>query len=161
MRLQMGRVDHQRIGASALIGQFKKHPGEDTLLTPALPPAVERLVRPALRRRIPPAQAVAIDEDYAAQHSFVVHTRLAVRLRKNGLQLGHLCIAQPVKIAHVTAPFSEPRITRRSRNQCIRTLVCPSALNLPGAIAAGSKWLAVLPLPEDVRTSDRFGPRLC
>lgn len=108
MRLQMGRVDHQRIGAAALIGQFEKHPGKDTLLAPALPPAIKGLVRSVLRRRIAPAQAVAIDEDYAAQHSLVVHTGLAVGLRKKGLQLGHLRIAQPVKIAHVTAPFSEP-----------------------------------------------------
>ena len=64
----MGRVDHQRIGAAALIGQFEKHPGEDTLLAPALPPAIKGLVRSVLRRRIAPAQAVAIDEDYAAQH---------------------------------------------------------------------------------------------
>lgn len=108
MPLQIGRVDHKRIGASALVGQFKNHLGEDTLLASARPPAVERLVSALIRRRIAPAQAVAIDENYAAQRPLVIHTRLAVGLRRNGLQLCHLRIAQPVKIAHVTAPFPEP-----------------------------------------------------
>jgi hypothetical protein len=31
-----------------------------------------------------------------------------VGLRKEGLQLCHLRIAQPIKVAHVIAPFSEP-----------------------------------------------------
>jgi hypothetical protein len=29
-------------------------------------------------------------------------------LREKGFQLGHLRVAQPVKVAHVIAPFSEP-----------------------------------------------------
>ena len=112
MRLQMGRVDHQRIGAAALIGQFEKHPGKDTLLAPALPPAIKGLVRSVRRRRIAPAQAVAIDEDYAAQHSLVVHTGLAVGLRKIRLQTRNLRIGQPERIRHVTARFAN----RESRN---------------------------------------------
>ena len=108
MRLEVGCVNHQRVGAAALIGQFEKHSGEDTLVAPAFPTAVERFVWTVLCRRIAPAQAVAIDEYYTAQHHLVVHTGLAVRLREKGLQLGHLRVAQPVKIAHVTAPFSEP-----------------------------------------------------
>lgn len=108
MRLQMRRIDHQRVSPAALIGQFEKHPAEDTLLAPSLPTAVERLVRPILRGRISPTQAIAIDEDYTAQNSLVVHTGLAMGLREKGFQLGHLRIAKPVKVAHVTAPFSEP-----------------------------------------------------
>lgn len=54
------------------------------------------------------AQAIAIDEDDAAQNAPVVNPWLAMRLREKGLQLGHLIVAQPVKIAHVTAPFWEP-----------------------------------------------------
>ena len=61
----MRRIDHQRISPSALIGQFQKHPSEDPLLAPSLPPAVKRLVWPILRRRIAPTQAIAIDEYYA------------------------------------------------------------------------------------------------
>lgn len=108
MRLQMRRVDHQRIGPAALIGQFEKHPGEDTLLAPTLPATVEGLVRTIFCRRIPPPQTIAIDEDNPGQHARVIDTWLAVGLRKERLQLGHLHIAQPVKITHVTAPFSKP-----------------------------------------------------
>ena len=32
----------------------------------------------------------------------------AVRLREERGELGHLLVSQPVKVAHVTAPFSEP-----------------------------------------------------
>ena len=52
MRLQMGRIDHQRVSSAALIRQFQKHPGEDTFLAPPLPSAIKGLVRPILRRRI-------------------------------------------------------------------------------------------------------------
>lgn len=41
---------------------------------------------------------------------------------KKGFQLGHLCVDQPVNIAHDTAPFSEPWIMQRSENQCILPL---------------------------------------
>lgn len=108
MRLQMCRIDHQRVSLAALIGQFEKHPGEDPLLGPSLPTPVERLVWPILHRRISPTQTIAVDEDYAAQNPLVVHTGLAMGLREKRFQFGHLCIAQPVKVAHVTAPFWEP-----------------------------------------------------
>ena len=92
MRLQMGRVDHQRVGTAALIGQFEKHPAKDTLLAPALPSAIKGLVRSVLRRRIAPAQTVATDEDYAAQHPPVVYPGLAVGLWEKGSSLA-ICVA--------------------------------------------------------------------
>lgn len=108
MCLQMGRVDHQRIRAATLIRKREKHLREDAFLAPSLPAAVKGLVRPVFRRRIAPPQTIAIDEDNAAQHLPVVHTGLAVRLREKRFKLGHLRVAQPVEIAHITAPFSEP-----------------------------------------------------
>ena len=105
MRLEMGRVDHQRIRPAALVGQFQQHPGEDALVAPAFPAVVERLRRAIGRGRIAPAQAIAIDEDYPAKHALVVNTRLAVRLREERFQTRHLCVGQPEKIAHVTARF--------------------------------------------------------
>ena len=108
MRLQMGRVDHESVGCAALIGEFQEHPGEDALFAPTLPAAIKRLVRPIFRRRITPPQPIAIDEDYPAQHPLVINPRLAVGLREERLKLGHLIVRQPVKIAHVIAPFSEP-----------------------------------------------------
>ena len=108
VRFEVGRVDHQRVCLAALIGQFEKLSSEDALLAPPLPTFVKRLQRAIGSGRIPPAQTIAIDEDYAAQHALVIHTRHAVGLRKKGLQLGHLRVGQPIKIAHLTAPFSEP-----------------------------------------------------
>ena len=108
MCLQVRCIDHQRISSAALIGQFEKHPREDTLLAPTLPTTVEGLVRPVFCRRVLLPQAIAIDEDNAAQHPPGIDTRLAVGLRKEGLQLCHLRIAQPIKVDHVIAPFSEP-----------------------------------------------------
>lgn len=119
MRLQMRRIDHQRGSPAALIGQFEKHPGEDSLLAPSLPTAVECLVQPILRGRIAPTQAIAIDKDYTAQNPLIVHTGLAMGLREKGFQLGHLRIAQPVKVAHVTTSSSEPWNKQRNGNQRI------------------------------------------
>ena len=70
--------------------------------------AVERLVRPILRGRFAPTQTIAIDEDHTAQNRLVIHTGFAMGLREKGFLHGHLRIDQPVKVAHVTAPFSEP-----------------------------------------------------
>src|SRR5680860_436640 len=107
MPLQVGCVDHERVCFVALIGQFEKHPDEHTFVVPALPTAVEGLVRPVDRRRITPPQAIAIDEYYPAQNALIVNAWLSVGLWEERLQLCHLIIAQPVKIAHVTAPFLE------------------------------------------------------
>lgn len=96
MRLEMGGIDHQRIGRPALIGKFEQHPGEDTLLAPALPTAVKGLVGAVFSRRVSPPQAIAIDEDYPTQNALVVNAWLAVRFREERLQLGHLVVAQPV-----------------------------------------------------------------
>jgi len=83
----MRRIDHQHISPSALIGQFQKHPSEDPLLAPSLPPAVKRLVWPILRRRIAPTQAIAIDEYYATQHPLVVTRGLPWDFGKKGFSL--------------------------------------------------------------------------
>lgn len=108
MCLQMRRIDHQGVSPAALVGQLQKHPGEDAFLAPSLPSAIKGLVRPILHGRIAPTQAIAIDEDYTTQNPLIVHTGLAMGLREKGFQLGHLRVAQPVKVAHVIAPFSEP-----------------------------------------------------
>ena len=51
------------------------------------------------------AQPVAIDEDIPAQNSLVIDPWLAGRLREERGMLVHLLVGQPVKVAHVTAPF--------------------------------------------------------
>jgi hypothetical protein len=62
-RLQIGRVDHDRLAPRGLRRrQTFHHPKENTLVAPPLPAVVQRLVRPIVLRRAPPAQPVAIDE---------------------------------------------------------------------------------------------------
>ncbi len=45
-----------------------------------------------------------------------------MRFRKEWFKTRHLRVGQPEKIANVSAPFSEPRVTQRGGNQCIPTL---------------------------------------
>ena len=100
MRLQVGRIDHEGLLLGALGGQSLHHPREDPHVTPPLPTVVERLRRPILTRGIAPTQAIAIDEDYAAQHAPIIYTRLAMALREERPQPLHLLVGQPVKVAH-------------------------------------------------------------
>lgn len=101
MRLQVGRVDHNGLPVAALGGQSLHHPGEDPHVTPPLPTVVERLRRAILTRGVTPTQAIAIDEDYAAQYASIIHTRLAMALRKERRQPLHLLVGQPEKVAHL------------------------------------------------------------
>ena len=61
---------------------------------------MERLRRAILTRRVGPPQAIAIDEDYAAQNSPIIDPRPAVARGKEGLQPRHLLVGQPEKVAH-------------------------------------------------------------
>jgi hypothetical protein len=100
MRLEVGRVDHHDFLLAAFGGQSLHHPGEDPHVAPPLPPIVERLGRSILPRRVTPSQPVAIDEDYAAQHTPVIDPRLAMALWKERLQPLQLRLGQPEKVAH-------------------------------------------------------------
>lgn len=100
MRLQIGRVDHHRLGDRRLCRQAVHHPGKDALFAPPLPTVVEGLRRAILPGGITPPQAVAIDEDNPAQNAPVVDARLTMALREEGFQTGHLRVRQPEKVAH-------------------------------------------------------------
>ena len=73
MRLEIGRIDHDRLAFSPLGRQAIHHQGEHALVAPPLPAVIERLCRTIFPRRIPPPQAVAIDEDNAAQYATVIN----------------------------------------------------------------------------------------
>ncbi len=94
MRLEVGCIDHQSGSPAAPISQFEQHLSKDAFLAPSLPTAVKGLVRTVIRRSVPPAQAIAIDKDDAAQNTLVINARLTVGLWKERLQLGHLGVAQ-------------------------------------------------------------------
>jgi hypothetical protein len=101
VRLQIGRVDHDRATLSLGAGQPLHHPNEDAGFTPPLSAIVEYLVRPIGSRRIPPAQAVPIDEDDPAQHPTVIHPGPAVALGEEGFQPSHLLVRQPIQVTHI------------------------------------------------------------
>ena len=92
MRLEVGRVNHDRPMLGALGGQSLHNPREDPQVTPLLPTVVERLRWAILARGIAPTQAIAIDEDYATQHAPIIYTRLAMALRKERLPPLHLLV---------------------------------------------------------------------
>lgn len=104
MRLQVCRVDHDRLRIGTLGGQPFHHAQEDTHLTPPLPSVVQRLVRAIVLRRITPARPVAVDENDPAQHPPVIHPWPAVALRKIRPKPRHLLVRQPVQVAHDQSP---------------------------------------------------------
>ena len=89
-------------------GQSDHHPGEDALVAPTFPAVVESLVRAVFLRRIAPAQTIAINKDYPAQHPPVIDAGFAMRLWEEGLKTRHLGVGQPKQIRHVHRSFFEP-----------------------------------------------------
>jgi hypothetical protein len=65
--LEVGCIDHDGLVFGAFGGQAHHDPGEDPVVAPALPAVVEGLGWFVFLRCIAPAQAIAIDEDYAAE----------------------------------------------------------------------------------------------
>ena len=88
MRLQMGRIDHQRIRLAALGRQCGKNAVKDHHTAPADKPVVDRLVRAIVRRGITPAQAVADHKDDAADDAPVIDPGNPMRQWKIRLESG-------------------------------------------------------------------------
>jgi hypothetical protein len=68
---------------------------------------------------ITPAQPVAVDEDYPAQHPPVIDPRLAARLRKERPKPLHLRVRQPKEIALLAPSLWE----LESRRQLLINLI--------------------------------------
>ena len=68
--------------------------------TPPLPTVVEGLRRTILPRWGTETQAIAIDEDNAAQHTPVVDTGLSVALGNERFNTDRLRVRQPEEVAH-------------------------------------------------------------
>lgn len=105
MGFEVRRVDHDRLDIPTLGGQFGEDAGKDTQPAPAHPSVVERLGRAIGRRRIPPSQPIAVDEDNPAQNLPVIHARHPVRQRKMWLEPLHLRLGQPEQIIHMAPPW--------------------------------------------------------
>ena len=71
---------------------------------------------------VPPAPAIAVDEDRSAQDTAIIDARLAVGLRHIARKPRHLRVARSEQISHVTA-FSRRCVTLIGRNQRVPTLV--------------------------------------
>jgi hypothetical protein len=100
MRLQVGRVDRDGLLLGPFEGQSFHHPGEHPPVAPPFPPVVLGLGRAILPWRIAPTQAIAIDEDYAAQNPPIINPGLAMALRQKRPQQLHFLVGQPEKVAH-------------------------------------------------------------
>lgn len=94
MDLQMGGIDHHSRPPPVLSGQAHHDPGEDASIAPTFLSVVECLVGAILPWGVAPPQAIAIDENNAAQDSPVIEPGLAVRLRKIRIKMRHLLIAR-------------------------------------------------------------------
>ena len=88
------------LGAGPFASQAYHDPGEDPVIAPALPAIVEGLRRSILLRRVAPSQAVAIDEDNAAQHPQIIDAWAAMALGKERAKARHLHFGQPEQVAH-------------------------------------------------------------
>lgn len=77
--LQVGRIDRQLIRPAALCGERLEDAVEHAEPVPADERVVDRLGRPVLDRRVILAQAVANDEDDAADNATIIHPRHAMR----------------------------------------------------------------------------------
>lgn len=60
MRLEMGRIDHDRPVFGAFICQTDHDPSEETIASQTLQAAGQGLCRPLFHRRITPTQPIAI-----------------------------------------------------------------------------------------------------
>ena len=96
MCFEVGRIDGDRPVIGGFRRQTRHDPREHAHIAPPLPAVIERLVRTVLARRVSPAQAIAIDEDNAAQNPSIIDARHAMALGKVRPQPFHLSLAQPV-----------------------------------------------------------------
>lgn len=122
MCLEVCCINHHGLLLAGLRSQPDHHSSEDAFLAPTLPAAVKRFrgLRGPTGATVPficaghrlqghrATLTHAFDEYYPTQNALVTDPGLSVRLRKERSQTRHLRVGQPEKIAHVTAPFSEP-----------------------------------------------------
>jgi hypothetical protein len=95
--LEIGRLNHDGLGLDLLGGYALHHPGEYAHVAPSLPAVIQCLVRPVFPRRIPPAQAVPVDENDPAQNAPVIDLGLVVTLGEIGRRTYHLPVHQPIQ----------------------------------------------------------------
>ena len=108
MRLQVRRVDHDRLVLGTLGGQAHHDPGEDPFVAPALPTALKGLCRAVVLWCVAAAQPIAIDENYGAEDASIIDAGLAMALGKERLEPLHLSVRQPVNIVHRSGLLAEP-----------------------------------------------------
>ena len=95
---QVRDIDHHGLLFAVFAGQPGHDPRKNAPFAPPIPAIVQRLVYAVLLGRVPPPQAIVIDEDISASHAPIIDARLAVRPGEVGLQARHLRICQPVRI---------------------------------------------------------------
>ena len=106
MGLEIGRIDHDGLVlCSFRHSQALHHLDKDALVAPAFPAVIQGLRRTIFPRRITPPEAVAIDENDAAQNTPIIDTLAAMALGEIGLKTGHLLLRQPEQITHQSGSY--------------------------------------------------------
>ena len=100
MRLEMGGIDHQKIGLPGPAREGGEDAVEHAEPAPTDEAIVERLVRTIVRWRIAPAHAGADHVHDATENTSVVHAGDAVRQRKVRFDPRHLRVRKPERIIH-------------------------------------------------------------
>lgn len=100
MCLEMGGIDHQLIGFTALGGELGEDAVEHAEATPPDKAIVDRLVRTIRGRRITPAQPIPDHKDDTACDPPVIDPRNAMRQWEIRLDPAHLRLAQQPQLGH-------------------------------------------------------------
>ena len=106
MGLEIGRVDHDGLALCSLRhSQAFHHLEKDALVTPTFPAVIKRLGGAIFLWRIAPPEAVAVDENDAAQNASIINALATMALGEVRLKASHLLVRQPKQITHQQAPI--------------------------------------------------------
>lgn len=109
---EVGAVDHQPLGRPGPACEAGEDAVEDAHAAPADEAVVQGLVWPVAQRCVAPAQAVADDEDDAADHAAIVSAGDAVGEWEEGGDASHLRGREQDNIGHGSTSTTA-RITPR------------------------------------------------
>jgi len=94
--LEIGRVDHDGHALCSLgHSQAFHHLEKDALVTPTFPAVIKRLGRAIFLWRISPPEAVAVDENDAAQNASIINALATIALGEVRLKTSHLPSSAP------------------------------------------------------------------
>lgn len=104
MSLEIGRIDHDGLRIGPLSGQTFHYLIEHVHFAPPFPTIVQCLVRSVFSERIPPTEAVPVDEDDPVQDPPVINPGPALARGRIWRKARHLMVRKPIQVAHDQSP---------------------------------------------------------